>query len=331
MLSWLQQSWDRLNQARLQGRLPHALLISGQDGCGKRLLARQLAGALLCRHPSPAGEACGACTACAWLQAETHPDLLWLEPGEPGKAIKVDQVRALCGELAMTSHAGGYKVAILMPADAMNVNAANSLLKTLEEPTDNTLLILISAAPGRLAATLRSRCQKVSLPTPDPDAAVRWLCSQGIEEPVAAECLGWAGGAPLTALELAGSDSRERRAAHLQALLQVFRRQADPLSVAADWLGDRERQNLEWWRDWLEEIVRWQQGGRTPADPDVARKLQVIVKSVDCRQLFDFLDRIANALDNLGSGLNRQLLFEDLFILWSTLGGPSSDTAAGGR
>ena len=195
-MKWLWQYRERLNRTRLRGRLPHALLISGQEGIGKRVLAIQLAHSLLCEQPGADGQPCGQCAACGWLQAGTHPDLLWLLPEEAGKAIKVDQVRALTSELCMTSHAGRYKVAIIQPADAMNRNAANSLLKTLEEPTDNTLVVLLTALPGRLPATIRSRCQQLQVAVPDALSARQWLQDTGMEPGQAIGYLKLAHGAP---------------------------------------------------------------------------------------------------------------------------------------
>lgn len=318
-MEWLQQYRERLNRARQQGRLPHALLISGQDGIGKRLLAGQLASSLLCEQPAADGQTCGQCPACGWLRAGTHPDLLWLVPEEAGKAIKVDQVRALSSELGMTSHAGRYKVAIIQPADAMNKNAANSLLKTLEEPTDNTLLVLLTALPGRLPATIRSRCQQLQLVSPDSLSAQQWLQDTGMGSGQASRYLKLANGAPLKAQQLAETDSAGTRDQCLQQLVGVFQGSLDPVEVARVWMGENERQFLDWWRTWLEDMIRWLQGGQLPLEPEVARKLQQIVETVDCRQLFDLSDMLVNALNSLGSGLNRQLMLEELMIFWAQL------------
>jgi len=303
----------------VQGRLPHALLISGQDGVGKRVLAEQLAYSLLCEQPAADGQPCGQCAACGWLQAGTHPDLLWLLPEEAGKAIKVDQVRALTGELCMTSHAGRYKMVIIQPADAMNKNAANSLLKTLEEPTDNTLLVLLTALPGRLPATIRSRCQQLQIAVPDALLTQQWLQDTGMGTGQAMGYLKLAKGAPLKAQQLAATDSAGIRDQRLQQLVAVFQGNLDPVDIARQWMGESERQYLEWWRAWLEDLIRWKQGGAPPLESEVAQKLHQIVETVDCRQLFDLTDKVANALNSLSSGLNRQLILEDLLIFWAKL------------
>jgi DNA polymerase-3 subunit delta' len=318
-VKWLQQYRERLNRTRVQGRLPHALLISGKDGVGKRVLAEQLAHSLLCEQPAADGQPCGRCAGCGWLQAGTHPDLLWLMPEEAGKAIKVDQVRALTGELYMTSHAARYKVAIIQPADAMNRNAANSLLKTLEEPTDNTVLVLLTALPGRLPATIRSRCQQLQVALPDALSAQQWLQDTGMVTGQAIRYLKLANGAPLKAQQLAETDSAGTRDRRLQQLVAVFQGSLDPVEIAKEWMGESERQSLDWWCAWLEDMIRWQQGGQPPLEPEMAQNLQQIVKTVDCRQLFDLSDKVVSALNSLGSGLNRQLILEDLLIFWAKL------------
>ena len=319
MYAWLEDNRQQLNQARLQERLPHALLIRGQDGVGKQALAQWLAAALLCEQPDAAGDACGRCAACGWLQAGTHPDLVRLEPEEAGKAIKVDQVRALGSALAMTSHGGRHKVAVIRPAEAMNVNAANSLLKTLEEPAANTLLLLLSAAPGRLPATVRSRCQQLAVVTPAAPLAQQWLQEKGLSADDVQRYLELAAGAPLRARDMAGADSAALRDRRLEQLAAVGGGRMDPLQAAKDWQGEGERQSLEWWRLWLQALIRWKLAERAPQEPDVVQKLQQFTERVDCRQMFDLSDRIAKALNSMGSGLNQQLVLEDLLIVWARL------------
>jgi len=331
MLTWLNKPWQQLNQARVQGRLPHALLIKGQNGVGKRVLAEQLAAALLCEQVDAEGQPCGQCRSCGWLQAGTHPDLLWVTPEEADKAIRIDQIRALNTALVMTSHAGRYKVAIIQPADAMNVNAANGLLKTLEEPAENTLLLLLTAAPGRLPATVRSRCQRLEIALPDTDSAQRWLMAEGVDPDSSVRYLKLANGAPLQARQMADTDDSVVRDQRLEQLQAIFAGQLDPVQTANDWMGESERQTLEWWRVWLQELVRWQLAGQHPPDADVAQKLRQIVETVDCRQLFDISDGVTSALNTIGSGLNRQMVLEDLLISWAKLANQASIRVVAGN
>ncbi len=320
MAPWLEAGRDTLNRARLKGRMPHAVLLSGAEGVGKRLLSERIAHALLCESPNDDGDACGRCAACGWLRAGTHPDLLTLEPEEAGKAIKVDQVRALCADLAITSHGGRYKVAILRPAEAMNVNAANSLLKTLEEPTANTLLVLETAAPGRLLATVRSRCQQIPLPVPPPAQALQWLAGRGLEGDAARLALDMAAGAPLKALELHEQGAGAELEECLGQLQAVAEGRTDPLAVAGDWQGDGEAFRLRSWRQWVQGLIRWKLASGADSGPlELAQKLQSVAESVDCKSLYAFLDRLDRALGTLGSGLNRQLVLEDLLTRWAAM------------
>ncbi|VAW82090.1 DNA polymerase III delta prime subunit [hydrothermal vent metagenome] len=318
---WLQPTWEHLRQMIQQDRLPHALLISGPEGLGKHLLADRLTAYLLCEQPGATALACGECNACNWLRSGAHPDLVQMRPEEAGKAIKIDQVRKLGTDLEMTSHSGRYKIAVIQPAEAMNVNAANSLLKTLEEPTANTLLVLLTATPEQLPATIRSRCQQIRMGCPSTVVAKTWLVQQHIEAGVATRCLAMSSGAPLKALALAGSDSLAQRDSCLADLIVIYNGQQDPLPVAEKWAQDatNQRQIMQWWQQWINSLIRWQQAGIADQEAEIAQKLRQIVDKVDCQRLFVFSDQLAGALSGLTSGLNRQLLLEDLLIDWAGL------------
>ena len=316
---WLEPAWQQLNRARLQSRLPHALLLTGSEGVGKQLLAERIVHALLCESPDQQGNPCGQCAACGWLAAGTHPDFLRLEPEEAGKAIKVDPVRSLCTGLGITSHGGRYKVAIVSPAEAMNINAANSLLKTLEEPTANTLLILASAAPGRLLPTVRSRCQQIQVPLPSQQQAIEWLAAQGLEGEAATDSLLLAGGGPLYALTLHREGAEALLNNSLQQLQAVGEGRLDPLTVASEWQGDALALRLDGWRRWLQWLIRAQLAPADSIAGNMAQKLQTLAESVDCQSLYAFLDRLDSARNALASGLNRQLMLEDLLVRWAAM------------
>jgi len=139
-----------------------------------------------------------------------------------------------------------------------------------------------------------------------------------------------ANGAPLKARQMADTDDSVIRDQRLQQLQAIFAGQLDPVQTAKDWVDESERQTLEWWRVWLQELVRWQVAGQHPPEADVAQKLHQIVETVDCRQLFDLSDRITNALNNTGSGLNRQMVLEDLLIFWAKLANRTPNRAVAG-
>jgi DNA polymerase-3 subunit delta' len=315
---WLVQPFERLGAAAAQGRFPHALLISGQPGLGKTAFADELARFLICETPVKGTHACGKCTGCTLFEAGNHPDFHSLSPEEDSRVIKVDQIRALSESLSMSRHGSGFKVAILDPADAMNINAANSLLKTLEEPTDNTVLVLVSARPGRLPATVRSRCQQVRIPVPERGQAVAWLTKQ-VDTEQADIYLSLANGAPLLALQLAQGNAREERARHFQALVGIFQGRQDPVAVAASWSKDEDQKGLHWLREWLMDLLRIRLGGRAGEihGIDLAEGLQALARQMDCKVMFGQLDCVNRALQLAGTGINRQLMTEDILLAWA--------------
>ncbi|MFO1436459.1 MAG: DNA polymerase III subunit delta' [Gammaproteobacteria bacterium] len=175
---WHVEAWKRMQASIAADRLPHGILLTGAQGCGQEEFATQLAAALLCDSTNGSGEACGRCRACELFTAGTHPDYFSISPTEDSSFIKIEQIRDLIGRLMLTSaQAAGRRVALIAPADAMNRHAANSLLKTLEEPPLNTTLILVSHVPANLPATIRSRCQQLDL-TGEVAAKIEWLRSR---------------------------------------------------------------------------------------------------------------------------------------------------------
>ena len=239
---WLADAWRQLAGALDRQRLHHGLLFAAPAGYGKRALVEMLATAALCQQRPPGGEACGRCRACLLFAAGTHPDFVrvGLETRDDGKQrseITIDQMRALSQRLALSSQFGGAQVALVDPADRLNTAAANALLKTLEEPSTGTVILLVADEPARLPATIRSRCQRIDVRLPAHDEALQWLHAQGAAEPAAA--LAAALGNPGLALAWSRDDSlalRRECAGDLEAL-GGGRRTA--LDVAEAWAADR--------------------------------------------------------------------------------------------
>lgn len=226
MISDLQlETWRRLTG--LLGRLPHALLLHGVPGVGKLALAERFAQLLVCEGRAQALDPCGKCDGCRWFLAGSHPDIRYLEPesmgrfsaaaeegeepkvkeGKPSNQIKIEQARALGDFVHVVSHRGGQRVAIIHPAEDMNIATANSLLKNLEEPPAGAVFLLVSHRPARLLPTIRSRCVSVPVPLPDSKAAAAWLGAQGLKNPE--RWLAYAGGAPQRALDYAMGERGE--------------------------------------------------------------------------------------------------------------------------
>ncbi len=314
--SWLENVWNTLLKGREQQKLPHALLLQGPPGIGKEKLARQLAQAMLCQKFKTEGVACGQCQSCRLFHSNTHPDFLQLMPEEAGKAIKVDQIRAMTTGLSMTSHAGGYKVALITPADSMNINAANSLLKTLEEPTDNTIILLISAKPARLPVTVRSRCQCYSCAPPEPAAARQWLGQQLETEQDLDGLLELANGAPYAALQLHASGAIGQWQACLDQLAQLASGKLEPVAVAADWNKANGRQKLSWFLRALQRMIVNLQAGKAGEQDRLGKIIPGDLHRLDSKRLYVLMDNAGYAINHWASGLNTQLLLEDILISW---------------
>lgn len=174
LTEWLQPSVAELDREIEAGLLGHAPLLSGPGGSGKRALAEWLAARLLCLEVD-AGNPCGKCRSCQLLASATHPDFFRLTLLEDKREILVDQVRQFIDSLGLTPSLGRRRVGLIEPADALNRNAANALLKTLEEPADEVWLILVADREDRLPATIRSRCQRHRIALPDAEVALEWL------------------------------------------------------------------------------------------------------------------------------------------------------------
>ena len=208
-------------------RLPHAILLHGPRGVGKLALAETMAQLFLCEHKDPKQRPCGKCDGCRWYATGNHPDFRRLEPEaiaklppsmeeeegtakedaparrtkQPSLFILIEQVRELAAFLNLRSHRGALRVALVHPAEDLYPNAANALLKGLEEPPPGAVFILVSHRPSRLLPTVRSRCVPMPVPIPPRETALAWLGTQGVQN--AERWLAFAGGAPLQALDYA--------------------------------------------------------------------------------------------------------------------------------
>ncbi|MCT2530945.1 DNA polymerase III subunit delta' [SAR92 clade bacterium H921] len=296
---WHESIWDNFNQDIEQDRLAHALMLNGPKGIGKVRLAMALAQRLLCTAEM-SRYACGSCKSCQLLLAGNHPDLTVLEPEDDGKKILIEPVRKLCTLLSKTAQQGGWKVAVIIPAESMNISAANALLKSLEEPQGNTLLILVSDRPGMVSATIRSRCQKTNLALPDSRIANQWLGEITGNSEQSEATLALSAGRPLLALEYMQSDSLEIRR-DFEATLDALRR-GDISAVDAAQKCHKQNADimLGCFMDYLHRIAT----GELKDNPNP--------------WLFDFSDKLRTARSWVlsGSNPNLQLLWEELFMDW---------------
>lgn len=319
---WQTDIWRQLIAARES--LPHALLLQGRKGVGKLDFARALAQGLLCEKPQPSGIGCDRCLACGWLAQGNHPDFRSIEPealadngeeGEskgkkPSRLILIEQVRELAGLVNLSTHRNGMRVVLIHPAEAMNVSAANALLKTLEEPPPRTLIVLISHQAQSLLPTVRSRCRKVDFAVPPLEQAMGWLHEQGVADP--APLLAQAGYAPLAALALSGDESQEVRREFLARLAKP--RELDPLMLAEK----NEKMELvkivRWLQQWMYDLVGCRLGGEIRYQPDFSAEIRALVPQVRLSRALEYQKELLEAQKNVHHPLNAQLLLEQLLL-----------------
>lgn len=321
ILPWQEKNWQLLQQAKNNNRLPHGLLFVGAKGLGKMRVAELFSAAILCDRPS-SGIACGECHSCVLVRAKSHPDLCILEPEGMGQVIKIDQIRQVVHAANETTMQGNYRIIIINPAAAMNLYAANALLKTLEEAAPKTLFILISDQNLRLPATIVSRCQKIIFQKPTTSTALAWLQTQALEDTVDRELLlNLAEGAPLQALALLEQGSLSTRHAIYQGLAGLSDGNADPLQLAAEWQEYDALLLLNLVLFWLRDLLRLQLTllQAKLINEDYRSVYLHLLKKISQKKLLTYLDYIQDLYAKLlkMTNLNRQLLLEDLLIQWA--------------
>ncbi len=317
LLPWHAEATGQLRQAWAANRLPHAILVHGAEGLGKRSFAAWLACAVLCESsPNAELNCCGQCASCALIKAGSHPDLYWVAPEEGKQQLSVDQVRETCEKLSKTSFRRGYKVAIIEPAHQMTPGAANSVLKTLEEPSAGSLLVLLTSRPSGLLPTVRSRCQKLTILRPSTAAAVEWL-QQEAGKPISPALLEFSGGAPLRALEYA--DGRfEALDQHMQrSLSDLLTGEADVTQVAAEWEKDALIDRLVWLDLWLSSAARQAIAGSDErvTFPGGHAHLPSLPRTLNISALYSMVDRTRALKAQLArTALQRELAVESWLI-----------------
>jgi len=311
---WQEEIFARAARALAEGKLGHALLLTGPPDLGKHEVAEALVARLLCSSPRPDGHACGSCRACRLLPAQSqglatgqlHPDLqrVGLEPNDKGDKLRteitVDQIRRLGQWFALTPQFGGAQVALVEPADLMNSSAANALLKTLEEPSPGRYLLLVSSRPGRLPATIRSRCQRLEFRLPPLAQAREWLAGQGFDAKRVDTALAAARGNPGLAARWLREGGLEMREAVSSGLDALATGRSAPIAIAQGWLGDEHGEaRLRFAADLLVE--------RAAGDKAATERLA---------HLFDGFNRLRS---QLGAPLRHDLVLAGLLLEWRNM------------
>lgn len=328
-LPWHRALHERLVKMHETDRLPHALLLGGPRHVGKRHFALAAAAYFLCQRPDK-GRQCGECDNCLLLRAGTHPDFRRIFPEErkngkstgvmnERKLIVIEQIRHMIDWSGQTAQRGGMKAVVIHPAEQMNLNAANALLKCLEEPTANTVIILVSDQPGRLLPTIRSRCQHFDFAMPTAAESLPWLTRA---DPSRSESdfellLSISGGAPLAALEVYDDDYLGRRREVARALEQLSRG-GNPLDVAKPFARSDAIIDLSILESLLADAVRIAVGGgeNLIKNKDLQPVLGRLQSSLSPRDMLRCIELVGRERRSAAgpSNPNVALLFEALFV-----------------
>lgn len=343
LFDWQDQAWQAFRALRT--RMPHAFLIHGPRGIGKTVFAEHMAQSLLCEQPDAHGHACQQCASCGWFVQYSHPDYRRVRPElmdeedatieadgnapdatagtgktskaskAPSKEIVIQQIRALSDFMNISTHRQGKRVIVLYPAEALNIPAANALLKSLEEPAADTVFILVSDSLDRLLPTILSRCHKFPLGMPEYRIALDWLKKQGIRD--AETWLAQQGGAPLAALMMAQSDTH--------ADLEDFLRHLSMPGVDGSLKLADKMQKMEmpaligWMQRWLYDIFSYKQSQRIRYYPRYEKEIKSLAARIGTDALLNLLKNMSERQAVASHPLSPKLFLEDMLLEYAAV------------
>lgn len=333
-MPWLQDAAETLVQALDQNRMAHAVLISGDQGVGKRWLAEALAALMVCERRVPGSRApCGECRQCRLVAGESHPDIRICQP-EKSKMIRIDQIRALSEFAVASPQVAVLKVVILDRADQLNLNAANALLKTLEEPAGDVVLLLLQETGRPVLPTIRSRCRVLPVPTPGPEQAAHWLLSQPLEvgasetagdtpqryaDPEAAAlALAMAGNSPRLALTWLASDFMERREVAAEAFRQFLKGAVALPEATRAFKGLGQDVVLTLFETWAADLARAAVGGEG-RDPSMAGVVGYLAGANPPWQAHLLVEQIRESRQAMVNNAGADLEISRLLLAWRAL------------
>lgn len=301
-----------------KGRLHHAYLFVGPDGVGKRTIAASLAQAIHCTEKQE--DFCGACSACVRIQRGNHPDVRFIGQLDKKKEIGIQQIREVEKDLSYRSFSGGKKIAIIDPATLMNAPAQNALLKTLEEPPQNSLIVLIAPNAGGLVPTVRSRCLSISFgPLPGPLIAKYLVSQKDKSEEQANYSAALAMGSLGAALKIDNGEWLEKRQfwGEMLSSLSVGDYRA-AMSAAEAIAGDRDDslRFLEWAASWYRDLLVY----TVTRSPDAIVNLDMMehlgrqTASMALQQFLASASQTVEAARLIQRNVNRRMVIEDLLF-----------------
>ena len=317
---WLEDAWQQYLQYLVDGRLTHAILVSGPSAIGKQEFCRAYIQRMNCTNPGPQGYPCGSCENCHLIRAGTHPDVRLInmedvEGADRSEQIKVDDIREINRFMALSRQQGQFKVVCINRAHRMNINAANALLKTLEEPPPGSVLFLVSQRIEGLPATIRSRCQIWRFGVPSPALALSWL-QEKAAGPAWQDLLGACGGRPLLAWESHDSGLGKIRTAFYEQLHALMAGRETVTGISSRLRNEDPERIAEWLQAWCADLIRccFKEHPETIENPDVLEGLQSLAQQATPDSLFDCLDRLTESRRIVSTSINQRLFVENMLI-----------------
>lgn len=316
---WQTQQWQFLTRRHQAGTFPHALLLHGPDGLGQKDFALALAELMLC-HSSDSLSACGKCSFCLLLQANTHPDLIKVELEENKTAIRIDQIREMIEKTYQTPQQGKAQVIIIDHAQSMNIAAANALLKSLEEPSGKVFFLLLCYSLHTVPATVRSRCQVINFNTHDKATIKNWLINHISKNSDVDQLLNLSNYRPLLALKLLKDDLLIENDVLIKNIYELCCGKKSPLNFAAECSKKNHNDILTILLKIIHDVLKIKLNADTNKTIWLFSldQLEKLAKKMLTPHLIQLQTKILYFQTCLTKqiNLNTQLLFEDLFISW---------------
>jgi len=309
---WQQNQWQQLITRYNSKNLPHSLLFTGQSGLGKTSFALAIAELLLCEQPNH--QACGTCRSCKLIQSNNHPDFKLIEPND--KIIKVEQIRDIVHMVNKKAHLNRYQVILINPAHTMNVVASNALLKTLEEPQESVIIMLVTDNPSLLLATIRSRCQQIVFYAPNKVDAENYIKTQSIEISKIDLSLALTENAPLKALNLLCTDNMQHREQIFKNFASLLQNKINPIEFAEACLNVELSITLYYLQLCLYDMIKikFNIDNNFLLNTDKINLLQNLASLINTKDLFKYSDQVTERNKHIDNNLNKRLILEDIAI-----------------
>ena len=317
---WHKAQYDEQLKQHANGRMSHALLLSGELGLGKLEFARKLAAALLCGESDITNKPCGHCESCRLISADTHPDYLEIIPEQDSEVIKIDQTRQLPEFLSLTRHVSQERVIVIYPAESMNRFSMNALLKTLEEPPENTFLLVVTHNPGMLLPTIRSRCVHIKMATPDNVQTIQWLGLDANND-TSSQLIRSIGNKPKLIKQLLEQGLADTSTQWFSQWLAIKQDKENAIKIANSWNKHEISHILFMLHGWVADLIRLkmtENAGNQPVNSQ-SGELKKIASKLEITQVYDYYNKIIDAMRLMSRSVNKQLLLESLLLDWQQL------------